>query len=261
MRVFLFTAAVTILVSLPGLAQDASQECPAQGSIDTGKIHIQGLQGKKHCTVLVRPLDSGSNYRSFIFSDSGSFVVFTSRKGLGTGGHGYFLFPRGRSRPQVNASASDVSVTASGGHVLHFSNETGEPTSGGEFSFHADPVAASSDGLKIDSYDGLLLDCGWAKEKPGYAARGGKCVLRDSTNATCSVDKDLLFSYPGPAEAEFRYSLDSLGTDKPLWEKLRPPTCKGVDLSSLLVAPPTPIEASERNPGDLGGADGSTGAR
>jgi hypothetical protein len=180
----------------------ADPETCAEAHDQAGVVSLNRLAGRNgRCGVMVSPSDGREVSRTFSFFNSGLLLVFNSL-GPGplsrtTGSRAYFLFPRREQPSFERMTTDDFSVRTASGAIAVIDSETGRLESINGTRFHEDPSvnARNQGGLEIESYDGVLLDCGWLLGEAPYSKRNRTSVFRDAAGRRCQVGNTEIFEY------------------------------------------------------------------
>lgn len=157
---------------------------------------------------------SGLVYRNYLFTSDGNLMVFNSF-GWGddsgsTGARDFYMFPRPlvKATFQWNDTARHLEVTDVTGGRSYFSYETAELIQLEKGQISVDPKVHPDNrgGVEIRSYQGLLLDIGWAMGRSPTQNPSGWAIFTDRKGQSCRVQNRNIFRYGSDGDVFFRYS-------------------------------------------------------
>lgn len=210
------------------------ETCPETNETVGGfDLHSRRSPVSGQCNVWLggeRLADNG-HYRSFAFSSQGKFQVFISlgRGRNSTGSRNYFFFPR-KQDPSLEVKDKKIIVRGSWGGEVHFSSESKKILKIDGALFIEDPVISPKNkgGIGIETFDGLMLDTGFAMGETAYYKNpNGISTFQDRNATICKITNSKIFDYSNNENPVFKFK-----TDAELKEFLSQ-TCKQLDLSSL----------------------------
>jgi hypothetical protein len=199
-------------VGTPGSAFSAS--C-VSGIFQADQIEIQGDADQGSCTINLNPQNpEGLRYRSFLWDQTGIFMVFNSY-GEGpdnttTGARDFYLFPRKGVPSFREAQKGVLEVRAASGAVFRLDTQTQELTGleGGALTVDRALSPDNAGGVEIAGFQGLLLDCGFAMGAQPETRLNATSVFRDPENHRCEVKNSEIFSLSG-GNPVIRYGTDA----------------------------------------------------
>lgn len=222
--------------------------CPEKNEEKVGgfSLHSRRSAISGQCNVWLggEPHVGNTPYRSFAFSSRGIFQIFISLgdRRNSTGSRSYFLFPR-KQDPSFEVKGEEIIVRGSWGGEIHFSSESKKILKIDGAHFIQDPVISPKNegGISIKTFDGLMLDTGFAMGGTAYYRNpNGISTFQDRNATTCKVTNSKIFDYLDNENPVFKFK-----TDAELKEFLSQ-TCKQLDLSSLdSNASDCPTEATQ----------------
>lgn len=168
------------------------------------------------CLTRVPGIRNGRQNRDFVLNAEGQLLVFngfgsSGRNSRDTGFRTFFLLPV-KQRPSIEKnpiSGRLVVRTPSGVTLLLRDDGSIERAEGGAQIREDRTISASNGGgIEFDSFDGILLDCGWAVGKQTIEKRSGSCSFNDRDGNSCSVPNSKLFTY-SDGEASFTLARDN----------------------------------------------------
>lgn len=171
-----------------------------------GVLSVQRLwsEDAKTCWISILPTDVPElNYRQFIFSSDGGFLVFNSF-GNGpaeqyTGARKYFFFPQTQNQLQfsVNESKKQFQVILPNQKKVGFKFDQTAPQSfeSAKIQISGNIEPKNRGGLEFVSYDGVYMDCGFQMGQNPTANPYRFCQFFDAKRTSCRIQNQQLFDY------------------------------------------------------------------
>lgn len=225
-------ASLALLAAALALPSAPPAPKPAKSPCRVDPVHVANLQvygdamGGGRCFVSISPNNAQNLvYRSWAVFEGGPLMVFMSFDDAwgadSTGAREYYFFPRS-SRPAVDFDAANprVSATLPNGDSLSFDPAAATASAIGRGTLTVDPRVDRSlrDGTDISSYDGLLLDLGFAFGHSPASEKKRVVTFRSAQGQLCRVKNEEIFVYAN-GDHSFKYDDAALSA----WLKTRCP--------------------------------------
>jgi hypothetical protein len=213
-----FVAAMSFLL-LTSSQVFASAHCPDKFEVFDNTT-VQTLAGNTGCFVTVNPRNVYDLiYRSFLFDDSGLFMIFDSL-GNGpesetTGAREFYFFPRKIKEVsyQYDASAQRLNVTTPSGKIFVFNTEKAILVSAtnSTLAIDYDVNGKNKGGVEFVKNDGLYLDLGFKMGQSPSQDPNDKVTFKDTKQNSCVVKNSDIFKYTLDQDVIFKYDDAQLG--------------------------------------------------
>ncbi len=202
--------------------------------------HWQGSVAR--CALSVGARDPVAPTRSFVFGSDGRLMVFESYDDEGalsesTGARVLWMFPRRQDLSAHLGRDGRLRVRHPGGAELLFSAETGRLMAafGAEVGLDPEIRPDNGAGLRVDRFDGLVLDAGFRIGGDPAAAARGSSVFVDAAGHRCRVRNSQVFVYED-GEPRLRHETDDALLDFLNRRARVDHACRALDLSPLARA-------------------------
>jgi hypothetical protein len=225
-------ASLAVLAAALALPSAAPAPKPAKSPCRLDPVHVANLQvygdalGDGRCFVSISPNNAQDlRYRSWGLFEGGPLMVFMSFDDSwgsdSTGAREYYFFPRtARPAADFDAAAPRLVATLPNGDALTFDPAAATAVSLGRGALTVDSRVDRSlrDGTDIPSYDGLLLDLGFAFGHSPASEKKRVVTFRSAQGQLCRVRNEEIFVYSG-GDHDFKFDDAALSA----WLKSRCP--------------------------------------
>lgn len=212
--------------SSAAFAQETNTECTDSAeNLGAFRFHrYANAAGKCYMSATPIKVQPDYVYRSFLFTNTGSLMVFNSinydEYGVSDGARMFTFFPRNQTPEYIDRGDFVAVKTSTAGLEVNFDKELKKIHSVVGANFKEDPKVTPNNagGFELLNAQFLYLDSGYAvgEDPTGQPNRQAKFV--DSNGKTCSVKVGEVFSYKGD-NPYVKYSDAELKT----WLKTRCP--------------------------------------
>lgn len=151
-------------------------------------------------------------YRSLIFRETGSLMVFNSfgngPENTHTGARVFYFFPR-QQIPAFHATQQAVEVSTSQKNLtFSFDLQTGKilSVSNAQIKEYEDVEPSNQGGIEFPSFQGLMLDSGFVIGNDPTADLNRSSTFRDENNKTCTVKNFDIFSKNNSGDIKFKFT-------------------------------------------------------
>ncbi len=211
-KIFLWTS----LILFPSLTFAADLSNCKDVVTRRANIQVQVLLARQgtNCFLTVTSVQKPTLiYRDYLFTSDGMFLVFNSLNGEddadSTAAREFHFFPRVNSSPGFvwNDQERRLEVTHTNGDVFYFDYETAQIKGMGKGQVFVAPDIRKENrgGVEILSYQGLVLDVGFAVGHLPASSLSEFSIFKDAYSNTCKVVNHDIFVVTGFSDIDFKY--------------------------------------------------------
>lgn len=193
---------------------DLKDECTFFYTKTGGQDIYRQFSNPHYCDLSINPNNQfGMIYRSYLLSSTGILMVFNSygpgNDSASTGARVFYLFPRNRIPTLDNFSKNPIVTGASERAIFEFERKSAKliGLKNGNIKEDIEVSPKNKGGVEILSYNGLLIDVGFAMGKDPSTISKGTSLARDFENRQCKIANTELFDYSTPS-ANFKFKTD-----------------------------------------------------
>ncbi len=161
------------------------------------------------CWLSLSPIHNTNYlYRSFVFNNDGSLLVFNSFSEFEDGARSYMLFPRNHT-PTIEADNFSLNLhTSNKNSQIYFSQFQKKIISSKGIKVTEDLNISPNNqgGIEIMPQEVLVLDGGWKKYSDPFASPNRLSVFKDHENNICKVKNSEIFDYDDSENKKFKFS-------------------------------------------------------
>ncbi len=179
------------------------------------QLAVQTILSGTDCFVSLDPRNTNNLiYRSFLFDDSGLFMIFNSLgngpESESTGAREFYFFPRQVNEVsyQYDAPSQRLSVKTPSGKIFVFNTEKAilVSASNSTLAIDYDVNGKNKGGIEFLKNDGLYLDLGFTLAQSPSQNPNRKVTFKDSQQNSCVVKNSDVFRYTVDQDAIFQYN-------------------------------------------------------
>lgn len=254
----LVTSFLTFFLTIEGSAQEELiQKCKDMPGTEGNEfVRFQTIVPKLNqndCMLILTTRNKSDFDRRIVLTKNGQLTVFNGIKDISKmTSKSYFLFPRNRKNPTFSKSNDGngfVITTPNMGKI--YLNENGSIREFSQGKIKEKSKSNDNESFNLDSFQGILLDCGFSEGAPKFDSQNLKtylpdstCIFKDKNNRECPIQVNRLFQKVNN-EPQFIYQ-----NDIKLASFLRTECSKSnLDLSSLPLPPKSVIKPKNSSNG------------